>query len=139
MSVLVIVRSLASAALALCIHQSCPSLNVRCASIYTPSEHVTCLLDRMKLFLTVSFAVSLAQRCFLWPRLHLNSAASFIAVSNISPHLLAHSIHFATYLSGIVLTLLILLPINAKPRLSTFDSPSAGDRYSSSNLITPDV
>jgi len=84
------VRSLASAALALFMHLFWCSLNVRCASIHPPSQHITCVLNRMNLFQTLIFADSSGWWCFLWPRMRVNSAASVFAVSNCSPRLLAH-------------------------------------------------
>jgi hypothetical protein len=123
--VLVSDRSLPSAALAFFIHRLCCSLNVRCASIVTPSQHVACVLNRMDPFLTFIFAVSFGRRCFLWPRRCVNSAASVFAVSNCSPRLLAHSMLFAAHLSSIETTWLTSLPVATQPRSSTKDSPSA--------------
>jgi len=80
--VVVSIRSLASAALAFFMHRLCCSLNGRCASIQTPSQCVTWVLNRMTLLPTLIFAVSFGQRCFLWPRLRVNSAASVFAVLN---------------------------------------------------------
>jgi len=52
------VRSPASAALAYFTHQVCCPLNVRCTSIQTPCQRVTCVLYHMNPFLTLIFAVS---------------------------------------------------------------------------------
>jgi hypothetical protein len=83
-------RSLASAALALTIHQFWCSLSLRCASIQTPSQRVACLLNCMNPPLTLVFAVSIGRRCLLLPRLRANCAPSVFAVSNCSPRLLPH-------------------------------------------------
>jgi len=53
--VLVSDRSLASAALAFFMHRLWCSLNVRCASIQTPSQRVACALNRMDPFPTLIF------------------------------------------------------------------------------------
>jgi len=58
--VLVSDRSQPSAALAFFMHRLWRSINVRCASIQTPSQRVTCALNHMDPFLTLIFAVSLA-------------------------------------------------------------------------------
>ena len=117
--VLVSVQSLASAALAFFMHRLCCSLNIRCASIQMPSQHVACVLNCMNLFPTLIFAVSFGRRCFLWPRLRVNCAASDFAVSNCSPRLLAHSMLFAAHLSSIVTTWLPSLPVATQLRSST--------------------
>ena len=52
------VRSLASASLASFIHWLCYSLNEGCASIQTPCQHVSCILNRMTPLLTCIIAVS---------------------------------------------------------------------------------
>jgi hypothetical protein len=80
--VLICVQSLASVALAFVMHRSWCSLNVRCASIQMPSEHVGFALNRMDLFPTLIFLFSIVWRGFLWPGLCVNSAASVFAVSN---------------------------------------------------------
>jgi len=87
--VLLRVRSSASAALAFFMHRLWCSMNARSASIHTPSQHVACELNRMDLFPTLIIAARFGQRCFLWPRLRMNSATSVLAVSNCRPHLLA--------------------------------------------------
>jgi hypothetical protein len=88
--VLVSVRSLASAALAIFMQRLLCSTNLRCASIQTPSQRVTCALNRRDLFTTLIFAVSFGRRCFLWPRLGVNSAASvvvvWLVVGGVVPH-----------------------------------------------------
>jgi len=136
--VVVRVQSLASAALAFFMHLLFCSLNVRCASIQTPSQHVAWVLNRMTPLPTRIFAVSFGRRCLLWPCLCVNCAASIVAVSNCSPRLLAHSIHFAAHLSSIETTWLASLPVATHPRSSTKDSPSVSDAYSSSHLISPE-
>jgi len=88
------VRSLASAALAFFIHQWWCSLKVRSVSIQMTSQRVDPLLNRIKPSPTLIFAVSFGWRCFLWPRLCVNSAASVLAVSHCSPLRLGHSILF---------------------------------------------
>jgi len=90
LNVVVRVRSLASAALAFFMHRLCCSLNVRSASIQTPSQHVTCVFNCMNPLPTLIIAVSLGWRCFVWPVQHMKSATSILAVSNRSPRLLAH-------------------------------------------------
>jgi len=137
--VVVRVRSLASAALAFFKHRLCCSLNVRCASIQTPNQHVAGVLNRMTPLPTHIFAVGFSRRCFLSPRLRLNSAASVCAVSNFSPRLLAHSMLLAAHLSSIETTWLTSLPVATQPRSPTKDSPSASDTYSSTHLISPEV
>jgi len=102
--VFVRVQSLASAALAIFMHQLCCSLNVRCASIQTPRQRVTCMLNHTILSTIHIFAVNIGQRCFLWPCLCVNSAGSIFAVFNCSPCLLAHSMLFPAHLSSIVTT-----------------------------------
>jgi len=99
--VVVRVQSLAAAALACFMHQLCGSLIVGCASIQTPSQRVACVLNCMNPLLTVIFAVSCGQRCFLWPCLRVNSAASVLAVLNCSPRLHAHSMLLAAHFSSI--------------------------------------
>jgi len=74
--VLVSLRSLASAGLLFFIHRLWCSLNVRCASIQTPSQLVACAVNRMDQFLTLICAVRFGWRWFLWPRLHGISAAA---------------------------------------------------------------
>ena len=137
--VVVRVWSLTSAALAFFMYHLCCSLNVRCATIQTPSQRVTCVSNGMTLLPTLIFAVSFGRKCFLWPRLHVNSAASVLAVSNCSPCLFAHSMLFAAHLSSIETTWLTLLPVATQPRSSTKDRPSAGDTYCSTHLISPEV
>ena len=137
--VFVRVWSMASAAVALSMHRVWCSLNLRCASNHTPSECVTRALTRMDLFPTLLFAPSLAQRCFLWPRQCVNSAASVLAVSNCSPCLLTHSMLFAPHPSSIETSSLTSLPVATQPMSSTKDSPLASDRYSSTHLISPEV
>jgi len=127
--VVVRVRSLASAALAFFTHRLCCSLNVRCVSIQTPNQGVACVLNHMTPLPTLIFAVSFGRRCFLWPRLHVNRAASVFAVSNCSPRLLAHSMLCAAHLSSMETTWLTSLPVATQPRSSTKDSPSASDKY----------
>jgi hypothetical protein len=58
------VRSLASAALGFFMHRLWWSLNVRCASIHTPSQLVACVLNRTDSFPTHIFAFSFGRRCF---------------------------------------------------------------------------
>jgi len=137
--VLVRVRSLASVALAFFIHRLWCSLNVRCATIHTPSQRVACTLNRMDSFPTLIFAVSFGRRCFLWPRLRVNSATSIFAVSNYSPRLLAHSMLCTGHLSSIETTWWTSLPVATQPRLCTKDSPSASDSSSVTHLISPEV
>jgi len=137
--VLVRVRSMGSAALALSMHRVWCSLNLRCASNHTPSECVAHALTRTDSFPTLIVALSVAQRCFLWPHQCVNSAASVLAVSNCSPCLLTHSMLFAQHLASIETSLLTSLPVATQPRSSTQDSPSASDRYSSTHLISPEV
>jgi len=137
--VLVRVQSVAFAALVFFMHRLCCSLNVRCASIQTPSQCVACVLIRMTLFPTLIFAVNFGQRCFLWPRLRVNSAASIFVVSNCSHHLPAHLLRFAALLSSIETTWLISLPVATQPRSSTKDRPWASDMYHSTHLISPEV
>jgi len=137
--VLVKVQSLASAALAFFMHPLWSSLNVRCASIQTPSQHVACVLNRMIPLPTLILAVSSSQWCFLWPRLRVNSAASVFAVSHCSPPLFAHSMLFPAHLSSIETTWLTSLPVATRPRSSKKHSPSASDRYSSTHCISPEV
>jgi len=84
-------RRLASAALADFMHRLWCSVNVRCASIQTPSHRDAGGLNRMDPFPTLFFAVSSGRRCSLWPRLHLNSAPSVFAASNCSSRLPAPS------------------------------------------------
>ena len=105
--VFVRVQSLASAALASFMHRLWCSLSVRRTSIQTPSEHVACLLNRIKPSPTLIFAVSFGRRCFLWPRLHVNSAASVFAVSNCSPRLL----HPSTLVGRILLPMTLRLSL----------------------------
>lgn len=57
LDVFVRVRSLASAALAFFMRLLCYSLDIRFEQILTAYQCVTCLLNRMKKFLTVIFAV----------------------------------------------------------------------------------
>jgi len=102
--VFVRVRSLPSAALAFLLHRLWCSFHVRCAAIQTPSQCVASLLNCMNPFPTVIFAVSFGQRCFLWPRLRVNSGASIFAISKCSPRLLAHAMLFPAHLSSIVTT-----------------------------------
>jgi hypothetical protein len=102
--VFVRVQSLTSPALAFFMHWLWCSLNVRCASIQTPSECVACVLNHMNPFPTFIFTVSFRQRCFLWPHLGVNSTASVFAISNCSPRLLSHSMLFAAHLSSVVMT-----------------------------------
>jgi len=137
--VLVRVRSLASAALAFFMHRLWCSLNVRCASIQTPSQRVACAMKCMDTFPTHIFAVCFGRRCSLWPCLRVNSAASVFAVSNCSPRLLAHSMLFAAHLSSIDTTWLTSLPVPTQHRSSTKYRPSASDTYSSTHLISPEV
>jgi len=137
--VLVRVRSLASAALALVMHRLWCSLNVRCASIHTPSQRVACALNHTDSFPTLIFAVCVGRRYFWWPRLRVNSAASVFAVSKCSPRLLAHSMLFSAHLGSIEMTWLTSLPVATQPRSSTTDSPSAADTCSSTHLISPVV
>jgi hypothetical protein len=94
--VLVMVRSLTSAALAFFMHQLWCSLNC---------------------------AVSFTRRCLLWPRLRVNGAASVIAVSKCSSRLLAHSKLFDAHHTSIEMTWLTSLLIATQPRSSTEDSP----------------
>jgi len=107
--VLVRIWGIACAALSFFMHPLWCSLNVSCATIQMQSHPVACLLNRTNQCRTFSFAVSFGRRCFLWPRLPANSAASVFAVSNCSPPLLAHSMLFAVHLSSIVTTLLTSL------------------------------
>jgi len=137
--VLVSVRNLASAALASFMHRLWCSLNVRCASIQTPSQRVSSVLNCMAPFRTLVFGISFGLRCLLWPSLHANSAASFFAVSNCSPRLLAHSMLFAAHLSCMETRWLTSLLLPTKPRLSTKYSPSTSDTYSLTHLISPEV
>jgi len=95
LNVMVRVPSLASAALAFFMHRLCCSLNVRSASIQTPSQHVTCVFNRMNPLPTLVFAVSLGRRCFVWPHKRVISATSILAVSNCSPRQLAQWMPFA--------------------------------------------
>jgi len=137
--VLVTVQSLASASLAFFVHQLRCSFNVWCASIQTPSQRVAWVSNHMVPFPTRICAVSFGRRCFRWPCLRVNSAASVFAVSNCSPGLLAHSMLFAAHLSTILTTWLSSLPVSTQPRSSTKDSASAYDTYSSTRLISPEV
>jgi len=137
--VLVRVRSLASAALAFFIHRLWSSLNVRCASIHTPTQRVACALNRTDSFPTLIIAVSFGRRCFRWPCLRVNSAASVFAVSNCSPRLLSHSMLFAVHLSSIEMRWLTSLLVATQPSSCTNNSPSASDTYSSTYLISPEV
>jgi hypothetical protein len=137
--VFVRVRSVASAALALCMHRLWCSVSVRGASILTPSWVVANRLNHMNPSLTVIFALSFGRRCLLWRRVHVDIAASIFAVLNCRPCLLAPSMLFAAHLSSIVTTWLSLFPVATQPRLSTNDGPSASDTYSSTNLISPEV
>jgi len=137
--VLVSVRSLPSAALPFFMHRLWCSLNVRCASLHTPSQRVACALNHTDLFPSLIFAVSFGRRCFWWPRLRVNSAASVFAVSKCSPCLLAHSMLFAAHHSHMETTWLTSLRVATQPRSSTKDSPSASDTYSSTHLISPEV
>jgi len=102
--VFVKVCSLASVALAFLMHRLCCSSNVRCASIQTPSQCVACLLNYMNMFPTFIAAVSFGRRCFWWPHLRVNSAASVCVVSNCSPRLLAHSMLFPAHRSSVLTT-----------------------------------
>jgi len=136
--VIVSVRSLANAALAFFIHRVWCSWSVRCSSIQTPSQHVACLLNRMKPSPTLIFAVSFGQMCIVWPRLRVNSAASVLAVSNCSPRLFAHSMICTPHISSSVTTWLTSSPVPTQPRSSTKDNPSAG-AYSSTHLNSPEV
>jgi len=136
--ILVRVRSLASTALALFMHQLWCSSSVRCASIQTPNQRVARLLNGMKQSPTLIFPVSFGRRCVLWPRLRVNSAASIFAVSNCSPRRLAHTMLFAVHLSCIVMTWLRSHPVASQPISSTKGNPS-GDAYSSTLLISPEV
>jgi len=90
--VLARVSNLAAAALAFFMHRLRCSLNVRCASIHTPSQCVACALNGMDSFPTLIFALSFGWSCFLWRHLCVNNATCVFAVSNCSPRLLAHSI-----------------------------------------------
>jgi len=117
------VQSQASAALALFMHRLCYSLNVRCASIQTPSQCGACVLNRMIPFSTLFFNVNFSRRCFLWPQLRVNSAASILGVSHCSPRVLAHTMLCAAHLSSIVTKWLTSLPVATQPRSSTKDSP----------------
>jgi hypothetical protein len=83
-------RSLASAAPAFSMHRLSCSLNVSCASIQMPSRCVGCLLKRVNQYPTCIFIATFGGRCFLWPRLHIHSAASVFAVSNCRPRLFAY-------------------------------------------------
>jgi len=132
------VRSLASAALASCLHRLWCSLSVRCACIQTPSQPVACPLNYMKLSPFLIFTVSFGRGCYLWPRLHVNSAASVLAVSNCSPRLLAYLMLFTAHPSSIVTTWLTSLSVATQPRSSTRDKHLA-DTYSSTHLISREV
>jgi len=109
--VFVRVRSLASAALAVFMHRlRCP-FSIRGATIQTPSQRVACLLNRVNPSPIFIFAVNIGRRCLWWPRLHVNSATSIVAVSNCSPRLLAHSMRITAHLSSTVTTWLTLFPV----------------------------
>jgi hypothetical protein len=103
--------SLASAALTFFMHRLWCSLNVRYPSIQMPIQRVACVLNRIDPLPTLIFAVSCGRRWFLWPRLRVNRAASIFAVSNCSPRLLTHSMHFAPHLSSIDTTWLTSRPV----------------------------
>ena len=133
------VWSLASAALSFSIHLLCCSLYVKCASIQTPSQHVACVLNHMTTRPTHIFAVSFGRRCFLWPHVLVNSAASVFAVSNCRPRLLGHWILLAADLSSIQTTWLISLTVAAEPRSSTTDGPSVSDTFSWTHLISSEM
>jgi len=137
--VMVGVRSLASAALAFFMHRLCCFLNVRCGSIQMPSQHIACVLNSMNPLLTLIVAVSFGRRCFLWPSLCVNSAASILAVSNSSLCQLAHSMLIAAHPSSIETTWSTSLPVATQPRSSTKDSPSASDTYHSTHLMSSEV
>jgi len=137
--ILVRVQSLAFAALAFIMHRLCWSINIRCASIQTPSPRVTCVLNHVIPFRTLIFVVSFGRRCFLWPRLRLISAVSVFAVSNCSLRLLAHSMRFPAHLSSIETTWVTSLPVATQPRSSTNNSPSASDMYSLTHFLSPEV
>jgi len=136
--VFVRVRSLASAALASFIHRLWCSINVRCASIQTPSQCVAGLLNLMNLFPTFIFAGGFGSRCFLWPCLGANSAVCISAVSNCSRRLLSHSMLFTAHLWRIVRTWMTSLPITTLSRSAPNDGPSA-ETYSSTRLIRSEV
>ena len=136
--VLVSVRSLASAALAVSLLRLWSSLNIRCASIQTPRQRVASLLNRIKPSPTLIFAVNFRWRCFLLPHLHMKSAASVFAVSKCSPLRPTHAVGFAAHSSSFVTTGLRLLPVATQPTSSLNESPSA-ETYSSTYLISPEV
>jgi hypothetical protein len=73
------VRSLASGALSFFVYWMWCSLNARCVSIHIPRLRLPCTLNHTDLFLTLIFAVRCGWACFLWPRLHVNSACSVFA------------------------------------------------------------
>lgn len=73
------VWSLASVCVAFFVHWLCCFLNVRCASINTPSLDITGVSNQMIHFLTLIFGVCWGWKCVLWPCLHVNSTASVIA------------------------------------------------------------
>jgi hypothetical protein len=102
--VFVRVQSLTSAAQAIFMHRLWCSLNIRCASIQTPSQRIASLLNNLNPFLTFIFAVSFGQRYVFWPQLHINSATSAFARSNCSPPPLADSILMSAHRSSFMTT-----------------------------------
>ena len=74
--VFVRVLSVVFTALAFFMHQLWCSLIVRCTCIQIPRQQITTLLNCIKSFRTLIVNVSVACRCFFWPCLHVNSAAS---------------------------------------------------------------
>jgi len=102
--ILVRVWSLASAAMDFSMHRLSYTLNIRCASIQTPSQCVACSMNCMNPFQTFIFAVSFGRRCLLWPHLRSHSTVSIFAVLNFRPRLLALLMLFAAHIPSIVTT-----------------------------------
>jgi len=97
-----------------------------------------CLLNHKNPFLKFIFAVSLAQRSFLWPCLHANRPSSVVAISNCTPTLLAHSMVIPAHLSSMVMTWLTSLPVALQPTFSTKDCRLA-ETYLATTVISTEV
>jgi len=65
------------------------------------SQRVACLWNCMNPSPTFFFVISFGRRCFLWPHLRVNCSASVSVVSNLSPHLPAHSMGFRAVIGPI--------------------------------------
>ena len=137
--VLVSDLSCASAALAFFMHRSWCSLHVRCLSMQAPSHLVASLINLTKPLPTRIFTVSFGCRCFIWPRLPVNSADSVVALSNSSYHLFAQSMLTLVQASSFLTIWFTSLPVASDPTLSTKDRPSTQETFSLTDLMSHDV